>query len=884
MMPSDSHDATLSEGGGGDSPIHRFTMVAPGVTFASRYRIEVRLGAGGSGEVYRAFDQLGGVSVALKVLFPRGEESHRPLVRLQRELRILRGLKHPGIVRVHDIGESDGLLYLVMDLLEGETLRARMKRERLPLEDMLRISCDVLEALAAAHAHGVIHRDIKPANIFLTKQRAMLLDFGLARQASDAQLTATNDFLGTPEYIAPEQVKGGRTVGPAADLYSFGIVLWEMLAGAPPFHADSAAEVLIAHLQSDLPPQPADMVRAPMWLRETITAMLEKDPNKRPNSAADVLNRIRSRKRHSLWQRLLLGIRRGKRTRLALFALGMSTVLVAGALLMYLPWRVVADSSQFEIQNLVGSTLPPPAVPFKIVGACPRNPDRVWSQDQLVLFKGTRNEGNPRQSFPGDVAILDLWRSKLRPWPLPNPQVWNGSPAAHFPKFDDFYGGRVLTALPFRNRHGRPLFASILEHVSDYPSVAVIFGEVDGAIAIIPHLGHVASVFPVGSPNEPPSRQLVVFHGESLPLGNRGVLFAVSLSGAPRGSFGNIAVPPYDIPIAATNLRQLAYFSMTSFGPSATVSRIGDQIEISNPSEPSTRYDLRTGVPLDGPERPANPEEWLRNQGDLVSLLRVSSAAVSQADLTKAAQLLEVFAGRDALSASQQGVALARAAFYWRRTGELNRALELCTRARSTEPYVMGHTRMLIDLLARVGRWDDAPRERAMAPSRVGDREEVKRDLLVAGLVTKHIDSVSALLSKTPVDPKVADSWAVSNQAMFLVERGAYSEAADFVDRYPPLMSEGPIAMLGAIAHTLKPRPDVRRAIELLEAAERSKGAGRWLPVFALRRRLARLGSEPGPTDQAIATEAREQQDAGRDDIVDLWWERIGDRIRNNRS
>lgn len=181
-------DRTLPASASERSRLSRFASLLPGILFAERDRIEERLGSGGSGEFCRAFDTVAGIDVAPKVLYPRGDDEHGAVDRLRRELLIARGVGHPGVVRVHDIGEHGEQLYLVLELLTGETLRER---------------------LARAPDGGT---------------RVVLLDFGLARSSTDVTLTATGQFLGTPEYVSPEQARGDGDVGPATDVYSTGVV------------------------------------------------------------------------------------------------------------------------------------------------------------------------------------------------------------------------------------------------------------------------------------------------------------------------------------------------------------------------------------------------------------------------------------------------------------------------------------------------------------------------------------------------------------------------------------------------------------------------------------------------------------------------------------
>ena len=294
MIDDRPSDETRPASPAAQDRILRFQSLGRGALFAGRYEIREPLGSGGAGEVYRATDRTAGSDVALKVLFPGSDT--RDIERLRRELRIVRTLQHPGIVRIFDIGEDDGLLYLVSELLEGESLAERIRREgALPPAEAEAILRRVLEALAVAHGEGVIHRDIKPANIFLERAprsgagRVLLLDFGLARLWDEPGLTATGRFVGTPEYCAPEQALGEKELSPATDLYACGVTLWAMLAGTPPFRGTSEIKILNAHLTAPPPSPRREMPGAPARLRAFALTCLEKRPSDRPADATGAL-------------------------------------------------------------------------------------------------------------------------------------------------------------------------------------------------------------------------------------------------------------------------------------------------------------------------------------------------------------------------------------------------------------------------------------------------------------------------------------------------------------------------------------------------------------------------------------------------------------------
>src|SRR5436190_3828377 len=236
-----------------------------GAGLAERYRIERELGRGGMAIVLLARDLKHGRDVALKVLHPDLALSIGP-ARFLREIAIAARPTHPHILPLHDSGEAAGFLYYVMPYSESESLRDRLEREgQLPVEEALRITREVASALAYAHSHDVVHRDIKPENILLSGGEAVVADFGIARaitQAGGGGLTETGIPVGTPAYMSPEQASGGGAIDGRSDVYSLACVLYEMLAGEPPYTGPSA-QVVIAKRFTD----PVPSVRR---LRETI--------------------------------------------------------------------------------------------------------------------------------------------------------------------------------------------------------------------------------------------------------------------------------------------------------------------------------------------------------------------------------------------------------------------------------------------------------------------------------------------------------------------------------------------------------------------------------------------------------------------------------------
>lgn len=281
-------------------------MTLPPHSFLGPYEILAPLGAGGMGEVFRALDPRLGREVAIKVLLPDFAADGERLKRFEQEARAVALLNHPNILHVYDTGLFEGMPYLVMELLEGETLRDRMGGQPLPLRKALEIAIQIARGLAVAHDKGIIHRDLKPENIFvLPDGRVKILDFGLAKllaapsgetrtQAFSvrSQLTKVGAVVGTAGYMSPEQVNGW-TVDARSDLFSFGIIFWEMVSGRPPFHGNSVVETLHAILKdepAEFPPQ----LSLPAALDRTLRRCLEKHPKARFQSAQDLVFSLES--------------------------------------------------------------------------------------------------------------------------------------------------------------------------------------------------------------------------------------------------------------------------------------------------------------------------------------------------------------------------------------------------------------------------------------------------------------------------------------------------------------------------------------------------------------------------------------------------------------
>src|SRR5918996_611180 len=278
--------------------------LAPG-TQLGPYAVVSKLGDGGMGEVYRGTDTRLGREVAIKVL-PATTQSPDALARFEREGRAIAALNHPNICTLYDVGTADGRPYLVMELLAGATLHQVLAARSLPIPALVDHAIALADALHAAHARGIVHRDLKPANILITDHGTLkILDFGLAKADSerqdetrmvDAALTGPGTTLGTLAYMSPEQVRGGA-LDARTDLFSLGLVLYEMSTGRRAFTGNTFGEVSASILHDD-PPRPTT-VRAdlPQKLEEIILKLLEKDRDLRYQSAADLRSDLKRLKR-----------------------------------------------------------------------------------------------------------------------------------------------------------------------------------------------------------------------------------------------------------------------------------------------------------------------------------------------------------------------------------------------------------------------------------------------------------------------------------------------------------------------------------------------------------------------------------------------------------
>ena len=255
----------------------------------SHYRILAKLGEGGMGVVYKAEDLTLGRTVALKFLPPDSVAREEDRARLVHEARAAAALLHPNICPIHEIAEAEGRTFISMAHIEGRSLKDRIAEGPLPLDEALSIARQIGDALAAAHAKGIIHRDIKPANVMLTAEgRPMLMDFGLAKVCGTTKLTRTGTTMGTVAYMSPEQVQG-READHRSDIWALGVVLYEMVSGRTPFGGDYEAALLYSILNEDPEPLAGERERRSAGLDGIIAKALAKDPARRYQRAEELV-------------------------------------------------------------------------------------------------------------------------------------------------------------------------------------------------------------------------------------------------------------------------------------------------------------------------------------------------------------------------------------------------------------------------------------------------------------------------------------------------------------------------------------------------------------------------------------------------------------------
>ena len=356
-------------------PVTPRAPVAAGTVLAGAWRIEALVGEGGMGSVYRAVDLKLGREVAVKLLSGALLASPAFVRRFEHESRLLARLEHPSIVPIYAVGQEEAQPFFVMKHLRGESLRARLRGAPFSAPELLVLVTDLCSALDYVHGRGLVHRDIKPSNIFLGEDgRVTLLDFGISRDLSEE--TRSGFSLGTPAYMSPEQLTG-QDVGPAADLYSLGVVIFELLTGTLPFHAESDIAVGYQHVHTPAPDPRETSPRVGPVMAEVVKRALAKDPSARHPSGAALAEAFAAALEEDRSPRPVPR-RRGFQGRLA--AAVASLGLMAVALGLFWPHHAPEKASAIVIASstsAVPGVLPEPPAPKPVAVAIPEEEPAV---------------------------------------------------------------------------------------------------------------------------------------------------------------------------------------------------------------------------------------------------------------------------------------------------------------------------------------------------------------------------------------------------------------------------------------------------------------------------------------------------------------------------
>ena len=267
-------------------------MLTVGTYLADRYEIVSKIGAGGMSDVYKAKDHILGRFVAIKVLRNEFSEDRSFVAKFRTEAQSAAGLEHPNIVNIYDVGSEEGLYYIVMEYVEGITLKTYIeKKGQLSFKESVSIAIQVARGIEAAHNKQITHRDIKPQNIIIsTEGKVKVTDFGIARAASSN--TISSDVMGSVHYSSPEQARNGFVDG-RSDIYSLGIVMYEMVTGRVPFDGDTTVAVAIQHLQEEMVPPSNYAPNLPISMEKIILKCTQKNPDRRYQTIEELLNDLR---------------------------------------------------------------------------------------------------------------------------------------------------------------------------------------------------------------------------------------------------------------------------------------------------------------------------------------------------------------------------------------------------------------------------------------------------------------------------------------------------------------------------------------------------------------------------------------------------------------
>lgn len=700
-------DQPRTESFSSKEPAPSVRLFAPGTPIGKRYEVREVLGTGGSAVVYAVHDRELGRDVALKVLRP-DRMTEGMLKRFRREVAVAREADSPRLVKVYDIGTAGETVFLTMELVEGESLRERLHRGPLDVDDAIRIGLEVLEGLKALHALGLVHRDVKPGNVLLADSGGVkLADFGLVRHwdNDESRATATDAVVGTFEYLSPEQALG-RDLDGRSDLYSFGVLLFEMLTADVPYRGLSSIGTAVAHLREKTPDLRDRRPEVPAWLSAVVIRLLEKDPADRYASAADAIADLTAHRPPARPKRI---------SRLKKWTLPAAAALLAlAALLPLWPWN---RSRLLRLSIPTGQ----PASAYDGAGRL------LWRRPDLTYYTHAAvgrflPSGGPqvaavldgkKMSDPESVRTLSILDgatgSVVSQMELPSPSTW-------FPDFTPTFNAGLVSAVDL-NGDGFDQVIVTYIHSPWWPSVTVLCNPRSGvAETIFVASGHHRFIFAEDLDGD--GKKEIVLAGPSNKLGwNIGIAAVkppIALPGSLEINRGVPAqTPDRPGPAASENLLWYALVPNPGLGDLETSLRFNVERRVleyrglSGLEILATDGFLRTDTsPVPSAEREAARRVVYERLREAARLLDAGFTDVAVAEVTQAVAAVE--RAGDRTLADWAGRVRARALVRAGSLSEAERAFDSLvetSHARSEVAYEAGHAFHVVGDLTRALVW-----------------------------------------------------------------------------------------------------------------------------------------------------------------------------------
>ena len=559
-------------------------------------------------------------------------------------------------------------------------------------------------------------------------------------------------------------------------------------------------------------------------------------------------------------------------------ALVASLLVLGGALAAatLLPAAVEVQGRAIRATNRFGLPTRSAQAPSSIIPSAPRIDSRRFLAGLM------REPGMPREA--PSLAVFDGLSGTLTPLPFSR-DVLGVTCDTVFPRLSCDYGLSKLVAVPDEPGFGIPRFAAVYTHLLEHSNLLVVFDGSGTALAWLPFAGAIQKPVFLPARGDPPHPPLLVASVEFHDLGQRLGIVALPLTFNGTPVVGAFEAPPYDLPVHDTIARRPEYVTFAPVGRYAEASVGPDgRLQLARSDGPPLAFDARSGVPLDGPDAPRDPTAWLAAQGRLLEVLEQAARHGAAGLPGEGASLLERFADAEARAPSQRGTALGLAAALRRRTGELDQALEDARKARAEEPELLGHQRLLIDLLARSGSWSQV--QQALLSFDLGARsaQDLPADAVAAALMLRRAAEARQIMEKAMGAPLRPDERQVGNalfQALLALEEGAPERVEALLAPVPWASEYSQVALVGAIAAALRDPFDPEAVARWEGAARTGCGVSVAAPLVAVDALVAARTGQPGPTEAQLADALARQDAAGREHLVELllarWAHRLAD-------